>query len=853
MSPTTRFTVGLAALILSPIVLTVPALVEGSIPWAMDVVMYFYPLRRHAAELIARGEWPGWDRSLLCGTPLFANPQAALAYPFHWPFLVAPGPRTFFFPMPLQLGLWAGLTALAVRRLARSDRAGLFAGALCLAGNYGWSRFQFGNYLNVLPWWPAWVLGAETWLRGRRRVGLAIGWSSGALMLLAGAPQLAALGGLGLALYAFVRALAAPDDRRSWLAYVVVSSAGGALVGAPGWLPQWAHLRETTRLTALSAERALAGALGSPLDIVGHLVGPPAGGGVADAEASVAIGWVGLALAGVIPARGARFNAWIAAWTAAVIGAAMAWRPVAAALVEWRGAPIGLLHDPRRSLALAHWGLILAAGLGLATALEPPASRPLARVVPSLALLVLGGWARHQIDAGWMAATAVPATGAVLLVGSQMGRRAGPVLLGGMAIAGLAAAAWTTATTTDLQRLPVVPWEDQAVNSPLARHFAGRPGERILTVDWERATSYNYRRSDAPTWSLPNLPALWDGEDAGGYEPARLRGYQLWLEEAAAWPGGRQPWAEYFGLIYPPHPADGRRRPRFEEANVVAAAVPIWGWPVYFTSLGEGRWAGQPPDWPATGELRIVFLEEPAESSSPRVRVYLDSAEPREFALDARTRLEGLGGIIPAGAIDGASPPGTPIVHRLALGAERPQTRPALLPRLAAVEIEMGPSAAPPIGGFLWSEAIGDLWRPVQASGWAMICRYEGSPRWLEFAADEREPDATGQALPRRIAANVIQLETQWNGRFGAWLEIHEAYARGWHATVNGRPAPLTASPPEGKGPWRRVPIPPGPSTVRLTYRPPLLLPSLAAAALGLTLGGLAGRGRLRPAEAAPR
>jgi hypothetical protein len=48
-------------------------------------------------------------------------------------------------------------------------------------------------------------------------------------------------------------------------------------------------------------------------------------------------------------------------------------------------------------------------------------------------------------------------------------------------------------------------------------------------------------------------------------------------------------------------------------------------------------------------------------------------------------------------------------------------------------------------------------------------------------------------------------------------LVVREAYARGWQATVNGRPAPVLRA----DGRHQAIPVPAGTSTVRLRYRPP--------------------------------
>ena len=147
----------LAALAALPCLVMARALWRGAIPFFMDPAMYFFPLRAQAARVLAAGEWPFWNRAIMGGMPLLANPQSAVVYPLNWPSLAWPNGFWFTFPQVLQLGLYGALTAWALRRAGASLAAAAWAGALALAGGYGWSRFQFGNFMNVLPWWPLWL------------------------------------------------------------------------------------------------------------------------------------------------------------------------------------------------------------------------------------------------------------------------------------------------------------------------------------------------------------------------------------------------------------------------------------------------------------------------------------------------------------------------------------------------------------------------------------------------------------------------------------------------------------------------------------------------------------------------
>jgi uncharacterized membrane protein YfhO len=59
-------------------------------------------------------------------------------------------------------------------------------------------------------------------------------------------------------------------------------------------------------------------------------------------------------------------------------------------------------------------------------------------------------------------------------------------------------------------------------------------------------------------------------------------------------------------------------------------------------------------------------------------------------------------------------------------------------------------------------------------------------------------------------------------------LVLADAYARGWQATIDGRPAPLARA----DAAFRAVPVGPGAHTVRFTYRPQTFSVGVAISAL---------------------
>src|SRR5439155_1350646 len=56
-------------------------LVVGAIPWNQDVALYFLPFKATGIDLLRRGQLPLWTSLAGLGYPVFADGQAALAYP----------------------------------------------------------------------------------------------------------------------------------------------------------------------------------------------------------------------------------------------------------------------------------------------------------------------------------------------------------------------------------------------------------------------------------------------------------------------------------------------------------------------------------------------------------------------------------------------------------------------------------------------------------------------------------------------------------------------------------------------------------------------------------------------------
>ena len=172
-------------------VLFAPPLFRGQIPWFMDIVAQFYPVRFHAARLLHAGEMPFWNRTYYLGTPLLANPQWGLLYPGNWPFLAWPNGTTFMLSYPIHIVIGALGCYWLTWELVRGRAAALTAAMFSVCNSWTWAHLAFGAFLNVTAWipWVAWCV--FRFARTGRWSFVALGAVLWALQLLGGAPQMA--------------------------------------------------------------------------------------------------------------------------------------------------------------------------------------------------------------------------------------------------------------------------------------------------------------------------------------------------------------------------------------------------------------------------------------------------------------------------------------------------------------------------------------------------------------------------------------------------------------------------------------------------------------------------------------
>jgi hypothetical protein len=378
-----------------------PSVLRGHIPWFMDIVAQFFPIRCVAAESIHQGLIPLWNPTYYCGVPLLANPQWATLYPINGIFFAVPTGHTFMLGYLIHHIVLASGGYWLARALFPSRLAAIATALVLALGGWTWAHYPFGAYLAVVCWAP-WLLGClERHAHEPRAKWIVTAGILWGLQILAGAPQATLYCSLMFGAMAVIRSL----SHRSLapLRLLVGSLALALLLTAAQWLPTVEFLSHTVRGGKIPLDEVQGGAL----DLAGprSLLNALTGGNVfdaaqgEDAESTAFIGWLGLVLALMAllprPKSSKRVSSQTTSppshsppWPYAVILLlALLWSWSALSPSLHRVMPgYGQFHDPKRALLVAHIALAVLIGGGVSWLL---AMRPTVDRISPVILFVL--------------------------------------------------------------------------------------------------------------------------------------------------------------------------------------------------------------------------------------------------------------------------------------------------------------------------------------------------------------------------------------------------------------------------------------------------------------------------------
>jgi len=250
-----------------PCVLFLPTVLRNQIPYFMDIVTQFYPVRMFAAHLLHQGEMPLWNPTYYCGVPLLANPQWGILYPGNVLFILFPAGWSFTATLALHsvIGSW-GLYLLA-KHVTQNRYAAMLAALLYLLGGYTWAHYAFGAFLLTLAWVPFVYFWFERYMETRRGLYVLAAGVGLALQILSGTPQITYYAMLSYLVLVVVRGVGEWRGGKglAGLKQPLIFFGGMCVIGlglsAPQWLASMKFLAECERSGGLSLHEVKTGTL----------------------------------------------------------------------------------------------------------------------------------------------------------------------------------------------------------------------------------------------------------------------------------------------------------------------------------------------------------------------------------------------------------------------------------------------------------------------------------------------------------------------------------------------------------------------------------------------------------------
>lgn len=217
-----------------------PAIFSGMLFVSGDALVYTYPMRQAAWEMIRNGSLPLWTPHILSGYPLLSMAQLGIGYPLTWGYLFLPGyiAEEVYVLAPYLLApifIYAYL-----RAINRSRLAALLAGLSFTYGGMMVSGLgQTAMFTNAVMWLPLMLIAIERARTGRFLLCLAGAGAAYAMSVLTGLGQGFVYAGLIAVGYgAFLSLFVAPpsdgSDQPRWPSRLkpLIVGVGGIAMGA---------------------------------------------------------------------------------------------------------------------------------------------------------------------------------------------------------------------------------------------------------------------------------------------------------------------------------------------------------------------------------------------------------------------------------------------------------------------------------------------------------------------------------------------------------------------------------------------------------------------------------------------
>ncbi len=243
-----------------------------------DALVYSYPMRKVAWEMLRQGSLPLWTPHILSGYPLLAMAQLGIGYPLTWFYLILPGhvAENIYVLAPYLLApafLFAYLREIGLRQLSSLLGALSFTYAGFMVSGLG----QTAMFTNAVMWMPLMLIAMERARNGsfvRCLIGAGLAY---AMAVLTGLGQGFLYAGLVALAYGLFLSLIADDKLLSWQRWKPFFVGVGG-VGLAACLAAF-QIAETMQAQRLSIRRTLtyeifSGGSFSPLQFWQSLINP---------------------------------------------------------------------------------------------------------------------------------------------------------------------------------------------------------------------------------------------------------------------------------------------------------------------------------------------------------------------------------------------------------------------------------------------------------------------------------------------------------------------------------------------------------------------------------------------------
>ncbi len=180
----------ISLIIMLPLILFWRWVLKGEVLYWGTLSFQFWPWHQLVKSSLLNGDWPLWNPLLGYGTPLLANLQSAVFYPFNLIYLFMPVEHALTLSVIIHL-LLAGLFMYGyARQLGLLPFAASVSAISYMFSGYFVGRTQFISMINTLAWFPLLLLLSDKLVKqpgSKYMVGLALIL---AIQLLAGHAQL---------------------------------------------------------------------------------------------------------------------------------------------------------------------------------------------------------------------------------------------------------------------------------------------------------------------------------------------------------------------------------------------------------------------------------------------------------------------------------------------------------------------------------------------------------------------------------------------------------------------------------------------------------------------------------------